>query len=733
MRKKVLAWMFAIAAVLGVTSVARAAGTNLAQQSAFAGASGAWLGYSVAVDGTTAVVGAPNDGGGNGAVYIYVLAGSTWTQQQELVASDGAGGDQFGYAVAVSGNTALIGAVGKSNNQGYVYAFTRTGSAWTPQSEWTSSDGAPGDCFGCSIALRGTTALVGAPDKAMSTGGAYAFVASGSTWPQQQEFLGAATGAFFGFSVALTSDDKTAVVGAPGASSAKGQGYVFVSNGSAWSQQTVLTAGDGSAGDKFGYAVAVDGSTALVGAYAASGSKGAAYVYTTSAGTWSQQTKLQASDGKANDDFGYSVSLSGTRALVGAYEIAASGDPGAAYVFTNSSGSWSQQELSAPIPGQSFGSAVALSGTAAVIGAFGESNPGGAFMFGPAATPAAPALGSMGTMLLSLVLLGAASWSMARRTGPGPGSRARSGPASLFLTALCLIGGASGCSAGADSPSTSVATKPPPSLGRDPSSTTPPASTNQNTGSIGFELTLPGGENIAVVDWAIAGPSGAATVIRSGMVNVQATLAAKFLVDDIPAGSGYAVTLSATSTDDTITCSGAAPFSVTAHASTLVAVQMACAAVGTAGHGTSVSGSVFNCAAWSSVTANPTETKVGTSVAIAAVASGPDPSMLTYAWSSSTGTLSAPTGATSNFTCTQVGPAVLTLTVGDGPVPAGSSCNPGLATTTVTITCDPGSMTPPPPPPAPALPPWGCAMLAAGMLGIGLAFTRRASRFPEIG
>jgi len=126
--------------------------------------------------------------------------------------------------------------------------------------------------------------------------------------------------------------------------------------------------GDGSAGDKFGYAVAVDGSTALVGAYAASGSQGAAYVYTTSAGTWSQQTKLQASDGKANDDFGYSVSLSGTRALVGAYEIAASGDPGAAYVFTNSSGTWSQQELSAPIPGQSFGSAVALSGTGAAAG-----------------------------------------------------------------------------------------------------------------------------------------------------------------------------------------------------------------------------------------------------------------------------------------------------------------------------------------------------------------------------
>ena len=293
------------------------------------------------------------------------------------------------------------------------------------------------------------------------------------------------------------------------------------------------------------------------------------------------------------------------------------------------------------------------------------------------------------------------------------------------MIAVCLLAGTAGCSApsdGASSPSSET-------TGREPS--TGSSGETGDTGDVGVALTLPGGENIGVINWAISGPNGAATVVQSSTVMVQA-LAIKFLVSKLPAGAGYRVTMSGTSTDDSVTCSGAAPFSITAHATTNVSVQMACAAVGTGGHGVSVNGTAFNCAAWSSVAANPTETKVGSSVELAATAGGPDPTMLTYAWSASTGSLGTPNAATSTFTCTQAGPATVTLTVGDGPVPAGSTCNPSLETTTVLVTCNPVA-TQPPPPPAPALPPWGCLMLAAGLLGVGGAYARRISGLPEIG
>jgi hypothetical protein len=706
--------LFALsAAVMSITTGARAAGgPSFALQGSFTGSSDAFFGYSVATDGNTAVVGAANDNGNKGAAYVYVLTGSTWTLQQELTAPDGATGDEFGYEVAISGNTAIVAADEKDSGQGYVYVFSRTGTTWAFQTEFTSGDGAAGDCFGCSIALRGSTALVGADGRLGGTGGAYLFTGSGSSWTLQQEFAGTGSSGAFGAAVALSTSGQTAVVGAPGVSSSTGEAFVYTSSGGAWSQQATLTASGGSAGDYFGFSVAVDGSTALIGAFGASGNEGAAYVFTGSAGTWSQEAKLQASIPKASDQFGWSVALNGTTALVGAYELVASGDPGAAYLFTNGGGVWSQQqELAAPVAGQDFGYAVALSSSAAVVGAFGESNDGGAYIYAPVIPSAAPAMGPGGSACLLLLLLGAAFWSMSRRTGRG-------------AIALGLLVATNACSAGADGASGGSGENPPTNQG--PSSGT---TGSEDTGSVGMQLTLPGGENISVIHWAITGPNGTTNVVQSSSVTVQA-LSIHFLVGDIPAGSGYLATLSGTSTDSTVSCTGSAPFNVTAHATTLVSVQLACGELGTGGHGTNVNGTTFNCAAWSSVTANPTETKVGTPVALAATANGPDPTMLTYAWSSSTGSFTTPNSATSNFTCTQVGPAAVTLTVGDGPVPSGSTCNPSLDTTTITVTCDAGSTgdagTGPPAaaPAAPAVPLWGILLLAAAMLGMGFVSTR---------
>ena len=564
------------------------------------------------------------------------------------------------------------------------------------------TSGTAGDCFGCSIALRGSTAFIGASGKLGGTGGAYVFTGAGSSWTLQQQFAGTASNGYFGSAVGLSSNGLTAVVGAPGTSTSTGQAFVYTSSGTAWSQQATLASG--VTGDSFGFSVAVDGSLALIGAYGANGNQGAAYVFTT-AGI--QQAVLQAS---GTTNFGWSVALSGATALVGAYELASG--PGAAYAFTKSGGTWSQgPAFNVPVGSQDFGYAVALSSNTAVVGAFGESNAGGAYIYAPAAVTTAPALGATGTVCLSLGLLGAAFWAMTRRRG-------------RWAIAIGLSIAANACSDGANWEPGGVTDTPTATQG-------PPigaAGSSGDMGSVGMQLTLPGGEQVNTIQWAITGPNGATTVVQSSSITVQA-LAIHFLVGNIPAGSGYQVTLSGTSADSGVTCTGSAQFSVAAHATTLVSVRLACGVVGMGGRGTDVNGMTFNCAAWTSVTANPSQIKVGSAIAVAATASGPDPSMLTYTWSSSTGSFSSPNAETSNFTCTQAGPPTLTLTVGDGPVPAGSTCNPTLDTDQIAVTCGPGT----PPTAAPAVPPWGLLILAASVLGMGLTFAKRASGRPEIG
>jgi hypothetical protein len=407
--------LIALAVLAFGADAAASGGASVAQQASLTGNSNSFFGYSVAASGNTVVVGAWNDAGGKGAAYVYLSNGASWTLQQELTASDGASGDQFGYAVAISGNTVLVGAANKANgqsnpSQGYVYAFARSGGTWAQQAEFTSLDGAGNDCFGCSIAVSvaagGTAAWVGAPGRLGSTGAAYAFTSNGASWTQADEFVGQASAEYFGFAVAVSSEATTAVAGAFGANSSQGDAYVFTQSGGVWSQQAVLTASDGAAGDSFGYSVGVDSGTILVGAYANDG-KGAAYAFTGSGASWSQQAKLVASDGAAGDDFGYAVALSGNTAAVGAYQKNSTGGPGQAYVFTDSAGSWSEQEL--PPQGAYFGYAVAASGTTVVASALAGYS-GEVAIYAPATPPPPPAAPALGheVGLLAMALLVAA-------------------------------------------------------------------------------------------------------------------------------------------------------------------------------------------------------------------------------------------------------------------------------------------------------------------------------------
>ena len=358
------------------------------------GAASDQFGYSVALSGDTALVGAfLHDVGAHsqqGAAYIFTRSGATWTQQAQLTAADGATEDWFGYSVALSGDTALVGAifddVDTNIRQGSAYVFTRSGATWTQQAQLTAADGAADDGFGRSVALSGETALVGAAGDFVpggtEQGSAYVFTRSGETWTQQAQLIasdGAASDTF-GISVVLSAD--TALVGAHrhdvGANSDQGSAYVFTRNGATWTQQAQLTAADGAANDYFGYSVALSGETALVGAQHDVGTnsdQGSAYVFTRSGTTWTQQAQLTASDGAERDYFGSSVVLSGDTALVGANEddIGAKENQGSAYIFIRSGATWTQlTQLTASdgAAADNFGYSVALSGDTALVGAF---------------------------------------------------------------------------------------------------------------------------------------------------------------------------------------------------------------------------------------------------------------------------------------------------------------------------------------------------------------------------
>jgi hypothetical protein len=352
------------------------------------------FGTSVAISGDTAIVGAYRDDVGanvdQGSAYVFIRTGSTWTQQAQLTAAGGAADDWFGFSVAISGDTAIVGAysddVGANVNQGSAYVFVRTGSTWTQQAQLTAADGAAFDFFGVCVAISGDTAIVGAiyddVGANASQGSAYVFVRAGSTWTQQTQLTaaGGAADDYFGGSVVVSGN--TAIVGAArddvGANVDQGSACVFVRNGSTWTQQAQLTAADGAANDDFGGSVAISGETAIVGAdsddVGVNVGQGSACVFVRTGSTWSQQAQLTAADGAAFDFFGVCVAISGDTALVGASVdmVGANFSQGSAYVFTRAGSTWTQQAQLTAAGGAArdyFGVGVAISGDTAIVGA----------------------------------------------------------------------------------------------------------------------------------------------------------------------------------------------------------------------------------------------------------------------------------------------------------------------------------------------------------------------------
>ena len=331
------------------------------------------FGVAVAISGTIAIVGSWQDdqvGTNSGSAYLFDTA--TGNQLFKLTASDGAAGDEFGRSVAVSGTTAIVGANGDGSFTGSAYLFnTQTG---VQIAKLTASDAAVNDRFGYAVAISGTTAIVGAlgnDDNGSSSGSAYLFDTITGNQLAKLTASDAAAADFFGWSVAISG--TTAIIGAWGdddAGSSSGSAYIF--NTVTGNQIAKLTASDAGAGDSFGFSVAISGDTAIVGSYLDDDSgadSGSAYLFNTATGN--QFAKFTATDAASGDLFGYAVGFSGSTAIVGAYgNQDTSAFSGSAYLFDTLTGArLAKVTASDAAGGDAFGISVAIAGTTAIVGA----------------------------------------------------------------------------------------------------------------------------------------------------------------------------------------------------------------------------------------------------------------------------------------------------------------------------------------------------------------------------
>jgi len=368
------------------------------------------VGSSVAIDGDTLVIGG---WGYAGHVWVFTRSGNTWTEQQQLVASDQANGDEFGYAVDISGDTIIIGAQKEEadgTNHGSVYIFNRSGTTWSQESKLypsnmnyslNASSNTSSVYFGADVAIDGDDIIIGMPNYDVGTstdnrGGSVTARRTGTTvtntvgvnqW-STRETTGGGGSDNAGEYVDICKDSNGKPVIAISMNKrdtyASDAGYIAIykmnSGNSLYSYQTALVPSDIQASDRVGrpdldysngsYTLAVGVPYEDTGATTA----GAVYIFTSTNGTtWSQQQKIQASSTDASDYFGVSVSVNGDSLVVGAHrDDDTVTDAGAIYIFERTGTTWTQStKLQAPTPEGSgtFGRAVAMDGDYIVVGA----------------------------------------------------------------------------------------------------------------------------------------------------------------------------------------------------------------------------------------------------------------------------------------------------------------------------------------------------------------------------
>jgi hypothetical protein len=309
------------------------------------------FGQSVAISGDYVIIGACGDNGNgssSGAAYIFHYNGTNWVEMQKITANDGTSWNKFGQSVAIFGDTAIIGAYGdneKGESAGAAYIFHFDGNNWVQSQKLTAFDGMAWDQFGQSVAISGDYAVIGAygdSDNGPLSGSAYIFYFNGSIWTQYQKLIASDGSPWDNFGQSVSISANVIIVGTykdddKGKSS--GSAYVFYNDGSNWLFEQKLTASDGVASDFFGHSVSIYGDYVIVGAYGADDNgklSGAAYIFYFDGNSWVQTEKLTAADASAADYFGKSVSIHGNHALVGAYGDDANGEAsGSTFLFRN--------------------------------------------------------------------------------------------------------------------------------------------------------------------------------------------------------------------------------------------------------------------------------------------------------------------------------------------------------------------------------------------------------------
>jgi LPXTG-site transpeptidase (sortase) family protein len=326
-------------------------------------------------------------------------------QQSVLTASNPQALDEFGWSVAISGNTAVIGVRnadpdsgdGPLSGAGMAYIFVRSGTSWIEEARLVAKDAEQGDTFGGSVAIDGNTVVIGAPgsdiEDNVSAGAAYVFVREGITWKQKTKLVASDPDDDDAFGVSVAIDGNTIAVGADSKDFTPlvdtGAVYIYILQDNAWDQKAKLIPTDANLGNFFGTSVALSGSRLVVGATEANPidiyGPGAAYVFSGRGNKWVQEARLSAEEGKSGDFFGTSVAISGSLIVVGApFSDPKVGDvhatnAGAAYVFKQKSDSWEQRaELIAsdPVSFAEFGQSVAVEAGTISVGAEGATQSG---------------------------------------------------------------------------------------------------------------------------------------------------------------------------------------------------------------------------------------------------------------------------------------------------------------------------------------------------------------------
>jgi hypothetical protein len=339
---------------------------------------------SLSADGNTAILGGPGEGNFagppfTGAAWVYTRAGGVWSQQgPKLVGTNAIGPNVLqgvSVALSVDGNTAIVGGTVDNDYVGAAWVYTRAGGVWSQQGPKLVGTGAIGPDVeqGVSVALSsdGNTAIVGGPNDnpaggtpTSAVGATWIFTRSGGVWTQQgPKLVGTdAIGSGQGYSVSLSADGNTAIVGGFFDNNSLGAAWVFTrSGGGVWSQQGPKLVGAGAIGGAFQGVVSLsaDGNTAIVGGRGDDNNAGATWVFTRSGGVWSQQgPKLVGTGAIGRASQGYSVSISGDASIAIVGGPGDNNQAGAAWVFKNSHGVWGQQGNK-------------LVGTGLVLGTFG--------------------------------------------------------------------------------------------------------------------------------------------------------------------------------------------------------------------------------------------------------------------------------------------------------------------------------------------------------------------------